>query len=246
MTHNSKQRCAFTLIELLVVIAIIAILAAILFPVFARARENARRTSCLSNVKQIGLGVMMYAQDYDENFPIRGGARPGQGTPPGGWADSWSSTNSYWYFANLVWPYTKNQQVYSCPSGPLAGNITMRFGGYGANAAIVQPSTPLRLAALNASAATYLLMDAGQNSVDTFSAASAQGQANYIPGVAECTGFPTGRYTPALAGVYLKDYQTGRHFQGVNVAFTDGHAKWLKSETVCNEGKKGAAGAWAP
>ena len=63
------RRKAFTLIELLVVIAIISILAAILFPVFARARESARRTSCLSNLKQIGLGIMMYVQDYDETYP---------------------------------------------------------------------------------------------------------------------------------------------------------------------------------
>jgi prepilin-type N-terminal cleavage/methylation domain-containing protein len=71
MNRNSRQ-AAFTLIELLVVIAIISMLAAILFPVFARARENARRTSCVSNLKQMGLGMMMYAQDYDEKIPGRG------------------------------------------------------------------------------------------------------------------------------------------------------------------------------
>ena len=64
------RRSGFTLIELLVVIAIIAILAAILFPVFARARESARRTSCISNLKQLALGTMMYAQDYDETYPM--------------------------------------------------------------------------------------------------------------------------------------------------------------------------------
>lgn len=67
--HRQFKR-AFTLIELLVVVAIVAILAAILFPVFARARENARRTSCLSNMKQIGLGIMLYTQDYDERLPM--------------------------------------------------------------------------------------------------------------------------------------------------------------------------------
>jgi len=86
------MRKGFTLIELLVVIAIIAILAAILFPVFARAREKARQTSCLSNMKQIGLAFMMYTQDYDETLPgisfSATGANPGAvwpGTPSGGW-----------------------------------------------------------------------------------------------------------------------------------------------------------------
>ena len=69
LTNTHQKRAAFTLIELLVVIAIIAILAAILFPVFARARENARRSSCQSNLKQIGLGIAQYTQDYDEIMP---------------------------------------------------------------------------------------------------------------------------------------------------------------------------------
>lgn len=91
----------FTLIELLVVIAIIAILAAILFPVFARAREKARQTSCLANQKQIGLAVLMYAQDYDERFPP---AYTGSG-------DARVSG-----FYDSVGPYTKNEQMYICPS----------------------------------------------------------------------------------------------------------------------------------
>lgn len=106
----SKRKKAFTLIELLVVIAIISIIAAILFPVFARARENARRASCLSNMKQIGLGTMMYAQDNDEQLPRIG----------------WSAGGSYlWpngaYHAALPWhlriyPYVKSVQVFNCPS----------------------------------------------------------------------------------------------------------------------------------
>lgn len=93
----------FTLIELLVVIAIIAILAAILFPVFARARENARRASCQSNLKQIGLGIMQYTQDYDEKYPMRyyGGSGNYQQ------ANSWR---------RATYPYTKSSQLFSCPS----------------------------------------------------------------------------------------------------------------------------------
>ncbi len=94
---------AFTLIELLVVIAIIAILAAILFPVFARARENARRSSCQSNLKQIGLGVMQYTQDYDEKMPLR---RYNTADDIGA-AMTWRRT---------TYPYVKSSQLYSCPS----------------------------------------------------------------------------------------------------------------------------------
>ncbi len=98
------RKKAFTLIELLVVIAIIAILAAILFPVFARAREAARKTSCLSNMKQIGLAFMQYVQDYDEKLP-----------------QSWNGQNDVTQGQQLNWawaiqPYAKNRQIYKCPS----------------------------------------------------------------------------------------------------------------------------------
>src|SRR5690606_29628861 len=117
---KNKKSNGFTLIELLVVIAIISILAAILFPVFARARENARRASCMSNLKQIGLGMMMYTQDYDGKYFARyyysGSSTPGSSggslvsevRPP---ATS-SSTNDYW----LLYSYIKNRQLFQCPS----------------------------------------------------------------------------------------------------------------------------------
>jgi len=97
----------FTLIELLVVIAIIAILAAILFPVFARAREKARQTTCLSNVKEIGLACLMYVQDYDERFPRSGGYRA--------YAEL-SVPTGYCYWFMQVHPYIKNSAIFSCPS----------------------------------------------------------------------------------------------------------------------------------
>ena len=97
-----NKKPGFTLIELLVVIAIIAILAAILFPVFARARENARRASCQSNLKQIGLGILQYAQDYDEKNPMRQYDNSDYGN-----ANSWRRT---------TYPYIKSSQVFSCPS----------------------------------------------------------------------------------------------------------------------------------
>jgi len=103
----------FTLIELLVVIAIIAILAAILFPVFARAREKARQTACLSNVKQIGLAILMYVQDYDEKFPpnYMGSWRDAAIDPLG-----YTGTSNYHWWDCRVLPYMANTQIWRCPS----------------------------------------------------------------------------------------------------------------------------------
>src|SRR5688572_9600426 len=98
--HNLEAKRGFTLIELLVVIAIIALLAAILFPVFARARENARKSSCQNQLKQIGLGIAQYTQDYDETMPNRGANN--NPTIP-----SWRQR---------IFPYVKSTQVYRCPS----------------------------------------------------------------------------------------------------------------------------------
>jgi len=115
------MRRGFTLIELLVVIAIIAILAAILFPVFARAREKARQTACLSNVKQLGLAFMMYAQDYDERMAFSSGG--------------YENTSRKWW--DLIVPYVKNADIFCCPSYNNAGanvvtyNYNYNIGRYG-------------------------------------------------------------------------------------------------------------------
>jgi len=141
----SGSRRGFTLIELLVVIAIIAILAAILFPVFAQARAAARQASCISNVKQVGLGAMMYAQDYDETYPRmdnNGSCYYGEtgrcATPdwgdlrldPGGLAASYSS------FFGVIQPYLKNYKIGVCPeigdtkwSAAVAGGYGVNWGG---------------------------------------------------------------------------------------------------------------------
>lgn len=102
-----RHRRGFTLIELLVVIAIIAILAAILFPVFAKAREAARKTSCSNNLRQMGTALMMYAQDYDEIYPNR---RFGTAARPKG-DDTYS-------WRSVLQPYIKNNQLFVCPSNP--------------------------------------------------------------------------------------------------------------------------------
>ncbi len=111
---KGAQKRGFTLIELLVVIAIIAILAAILFPVFAKAREQARKTSCLSNLKQLGLGFMMYAQDYDETLPgVRFGNGAGQSWPWAVWPGTYDWTG---VFTFAMQPYIKNRAILQCPS----------------------------------------------------------------------------------------------------------------------------------
>lgn len=243
-----RKRSGFTLIELLVVIAIISILAAILFPVFARARENARRTSCLSNLKQIGLGIMQYTQDNDEKYPMAYIAT-GQTTSPIGkpvWA------NTVWFWQEIVYPYVKSEQVYACPSSI---NQTLYAGyyafNYGANRLVFKyPSTPLSTAAVTNSANLYMLMDSGGYDPTPVNPQGGVLEANgwrYLPGAYKNAGIAcfTGQ-------VYTPDCQAeGRHFDGLNVTFADGHAKWLKSSIVVREAQKynattHAASAWDP
>ncbi len=114
MKRSSK---AFTLIELLVVIAIIAILAAILFPVFARAREKARQIACLSNEKQIGLGLLQYVQDNDEDFPVR---YPFTVDAAGNHHNIFDANGHMHSWKDELYPYIKSMGVYKCPDNPAA------------------------------------------------------------------------------------------------------------------------------
>ncbi|MGB9607192.1 MAG: type II secretion system protein, partial [bacterium] len=109
---KKMRKRGFTLIELLVVIAIIAILAAILFPVFSRAREQARKTACLSNLKQIGNALLMYTQDWDERLPVCST-----------WC-AWPDPNNNLQYYQRLQPYVKNWQIWACPSakGTCANN----------------------------------------------------------------------------------------------------------------------------
>jgi prepilin-type N-terminal cleavage/methylation domain-containing protein/prepilin-type processing-associated H-X9-DG protein len=122
------KRKGFTLIELLVVIAIIAILAAILFPVFAQAREKARQITCVSNMKQLALGILMYNQDYDEQYPFAVANIGGNGAP-------WEPTNSptdQVHWQQMILPYLKSVGIFGCPDDPGAGVLDPNNTGTGA------------------------------------------------------------------------------------------------------------------
>jgi len=224
----SKNQFAFTLIELLVVIAIIAILAAILFPVFGRARENARRSSCQSNMKQLGLGIFQYAQDYDERLPITNSAN----------LVSWDS---------MVRPYLGIQVdmnngsplILKCPSDVLprrggtcglVPNQSVRSYSMtqsGTNQVGIQDDGRL-LASIPSAADTLLLVEA----INIYTrVAGTRGAAVSSPNLQleQIAGSPTGS-CPGV--VYGEDNPA--HFEAWNYMFADGHIKWLKPERTIN------------
>jgi len=235
-----KFHKAFTLIELLVVIAIIAILAAILFPVFARARENARRASCMSNLKQIGLGMMMYVQDYDEKYPSSY-INTSQTSPDGPNTHGYW-LNGMWFWQQIIYPYTKSVQIYRCPSAEYSGTY-LYPGNYGVNQLVINtPGNQVSLAAVGSPASTYMVMDAGTYILYPANTYTPSGD-SYLPGSA---AFIT---SGSAASYEMQDFNSGRHFVGVNMSFADGHVKWQLSSNVVQEARNRAAGksnAWDP
>ncbi|RYY53251.1 MAG: DUF1559 domain-containing protein [Chitinophagaceae bacterium] len=206
---TSYSKKAFTLIELLVVIAIIAILAAILFPVFGRARENARRSSCSSNLKQIGLGLIQYVQDYDERFP-----------PPG--SCNGCTTNQYagpfGSWAQRIYPYTKSTQIFACPSN--TANTTERDP---ALPALGYPSIPI---SYNGNAHYLGSFDTGraessinQPSIKILVAETSRDSTTTV-GAADWNNW-TGGFTAAGRGF-------AKHMQTMNCLYGDGHVKSMK------------------
>lgn len=225
------KRKAFTLIELLVVVVIISILAAILFPVFTQARERARATACLSNLKQIGLAWTMYSQDYDEQLVMY--AYPQFSGSSYTWEYGWQTA---------LMPYINNNQVFICPSAtnisdsssatcdPTRSTISggLYMGSYGYNQAYLgrwagSPLTPVlvSLAAIEKPSQTIALTEITgvEGALSTYSP--------YYWNTAHnsCTS-STGKV------FHYEDQFATWHFEGNNILFTDGHAKWMKKSAI--------------
>jgi prepilin-type N-terminal cleavage/methylation domain-containing protein/prepilin-type processing-associated H-X9-DG protein len=223
MLRRCTVRAGFTLIELLVVIALIAILAAILFPVFAQAREKARQTACLSNLKQIGAAAQMYAQDYEERLP---GTELGQ-------------DEGEYFWIEMLAPYTKNQDIFNCPNAAVRtlyqqNGVSVEFSyNYAMNdihdaagrsiGAAFQP-----LAVISYPSDTLYLVDGWP--VATEAAAGPYVERHEIGWMPSALGTPQGEHGTRNASINPYDDGNGRHTGSLNFLACDGHAKTRRRE----------------
>jgi prepilin-type N-terminal cleavage/methylation domain-containing protein len=247
--QRRKQR-AFTLIELLVVIAIIAILAAILFPVFAQARDKARQAACLSNAKQIGLAVTMYVQDYDETFFWQKAWDEQVEVGAGFWGPSYK-TYVRWPFAHA--PYIKNTDVYKCasdkgtpasrnvcPKGPGGGGCSPWHLSYGPNLMLMhgpeKSNPPVTLARITRPADKIALAESiiGYGCCESWNAEYFRG-ANYSGSENGWAWAAFRKNVGTAKASGITDAQMAavtRHSLGNTIIFADGHAKWTRWNAV--------------
>lgn len=226
MHLTQRQTKGFTLIELLVVIAIIAILAAILFPVFARARENARRASCQSNLKQIALGITMYTQDYDGTLPASDN-RYFDGNPGN------TVNNSVIYNA---FPYIKSSQIFRCPSAPqLQAGINAWADvatTYGFPSTTTYGRSVMLVAFMPTGNASLKIDEIAESSkLVMLGETKSQNTPNY-----DTYGYGSGSFVAtniisndASGSSFL---MSNRHLEGSNYAFMDGHVKWYSRASI--------------
>ena len=215
----------FTLIELLVVIAIIAILAAILFPVFAQAREKARQTSCLSNMKQIATAIQLYADDHHETMPCSRIAGYY------GWQSNWG-----------IYNYVKSDRVFICPSsyaqmdGADISAPNSNYGGnYGANSDVMGDGAGVKLARIKSPSNMVAVYEASYYIMDPTAVVWNGLYSCWLPGAGLTGAEPSTHSSSPLAsksGDIYSDFMNGRHNEGINIAYCDGHAAFEKSVTV--------------
>lgn len=223
-----RRRRAFTLVELLVVVAVLAVLAAILFPVLAQAREKGRQAACLANERQIGMALLLYAGDYDETLPGNDGENAGLGLPLG-----WMAPGAPRNWAAALQPYLRSLAVFRCPS---AAASDLRYPGWEASLLTGAGATAYLWNGCAADRALAVIPEPA--------ALIALQESVYLTAAAQVR--PTlPWWAPGFAFHLNHDSYNATHFGGGNLLFCDGHAAW-RAKTAVRYQELGVLGGTCP